>query len=613
MSMFVALQSVLYYVVACSPCRQCAYRRRRKREAALAKRQRKNELETDEPGLYRHPSPFSTNIYWREELALGPGPPQKKSSKESKGNNYQQQQRRLITAGTGSSLGSATSHGDGSASTMTMVGGGGGSSLERTSVQDRYHERHQREDEVLWGYGGYAHLEGRPDSVRGVGGKARARGTTSPEAYHHVKRNPPVNELHPPIVSTQPTTRSESRWMLQPPPSARVMSGKAWASRVQSGKSGDDNGGRVREKNAVERRRSAKTAEDDSRRRQEKPRRDIRAQNGSGKKRRRKPAIHFDGVSDPEGMEARGYSSDDDADVEDSGDESLDDEDEDEINKVPDSPSLVSRRRRSEPPLGTVKSGLSSIVDPPTTEDGFKSRNETGSRTTTLRKTVSASQDRPPRPPLAAAENSPSLKMLQELVVPGPDDCHNVGPNSISLSSSQPSQTITTPAKSIIITDVSTPSPALPPSASSPTGNLNFDFRFPCSPSPTAAAADTANQTQGSQQRYSTPPLSQPSSTNHLIRQDKDKSRKKAITTDPGAMVNASINNDGNDMNVNVNSPITTTTTTTMIRKDLDLDLDLEASGIRNGFGHWNRNLNLNRTMEMETVDRNMWRWSMDI
>lgn len=39
--------------------------------------------------------------------------------------------------------------------------------------------------------------------------------------------NPPINEMHPPIVSQLPSSREAARWMLLPPASADVMMGKA--------------------------------------------------------------------------------------------------------------------------------------------------------------------------------------------------------------------------------------------------------------------------------------------------------------------------------------------------------------------------------------------------
>ncbi len=54
-------------------------------------------------------------------------------------------------------------------------------------------------------------------------------------------RNPPVNDLHPPVVSTAPSSREETRWMLQPPPSAKIMEGK---ERVNRNRADSDRSGR---------------------------------------------------------------------------------------------------------------------------------------------------------------------------------------------------------------------------------------------------------------------------------------------------------------------------------------------------------------------------------
>lgn len=43
---------------------------------------------------------------------------------------------------------------------------------------------------------------------------------------YYVGRNPPVNDLHPPIVTTTPYDTGSMKWMLQPPPAASIMNGK---------------------------------------------------------------------------------------------------------------------------------------------------------------------------------------------------------------------------------------------------------------------------------------------------------------------------------------------------------------------------------------------------
>jgi hypothetical protein len=84
---------------------------------------------------------------------------------------------------------------------------------------DRWNRiRYQREDEALWG----GEAEG---SSVGLSGGGRARTSSSSKYYvptvHEIEEDP-----LPPIVSI-PRSSEEARWMLQPPPSAKVMAGKA--------------------------------------------------------------------------------------------------------------------------------------------------------------------------------------------------------------------------------------------------------------------------------------------------------------------------------------------------------------------------------------------------
>lgn len=52
--------------------------------------------------------------------------------------------------------------------------------------------------------------------------------------FYNAPRNPPVNEYHPPVVSSKPAHKDGLRWMLQPPPPAKVMEGKVPVSRSGS-------------------------------------------------------------------------------------------------------------------------------------------------------------------------------------------------------------------------------------------------------------------------------------------------------------------------------------------------------------------------------------------
>lgn len=163
---------------------------------------------------------------------MGPGPPQRKQ-REQKDKERERERnkggRGLATAGVGSSAATGAS----SADTVFGSEAADGREMEheRSSGEGWNRRRYQREDEMLWGIN-----MSRSGSQKGTpkGGRSRA-GTTSSACSYQYGCNPAVNDLHPPIVSTWPTNKSEMRWMLQPPPPARVMEGKERADRSRSG------------------------------------------------------------------------------------------------------------------------------------------------------------------------------------------------------------------------------------------------------------------------------------------------------------------------------------------------------------------------------------------
>ncbi|KAL9025915.1 MAG: hypothetical protein Q9196_005342, partial [Gyalolechia fulgens] len=210
-------QSAVFYYVSCAPCNELAHRRRRRKVAARSRTEQEMEQ-----GLYPHPSPFSTNIYWREEMTLGPGPPQKKRDRDKE--RQQRARERMANTECTRDLVTGSSAETGTSSADTMVALSSlqavtGFEQDRPNGDDWNRRRYQREDEFLWGI----------DSA------------SEAEDNYCTARNPAVNDLHPPVVSTQPTHPSETRWMLQPPPSAKVMEGKERATRPRSG-SGGSNG-----------------------------------------------------------------------------------------------------------------------------------------------------------------------------------------------------------------------------------------------------------------------------------------------------------------------------------------------------------------------------------
>lgn len=58
------------------------------------------------------------------------------------------------------------------------------------------------------------------------GGATTTSSLASSNSYQLPIRNPPVNDYHPPVVASRPAYRFAQRWMVQPPPPAKVMEGK---------------------------------------------------------------------------------------------------------------------------------------------------------------------------------------------------------------------------------------------------------------------------------------------------------------------------------------------------------------------------------------------------
>ncbi len=309
----VAVQSAVFYFMACTPCMSARNRHRAKKKFDKERKERA-ALEADEPPLYRHPSPFNVNPYWEEEIMMGPSLP-KKGRKQ---NN--QSQRKLASAGQDSSLatrsslvissqgalaavptggssgsggsdsGGAANSKDGAEATSTapaltsmqpdrasnenelhpesaaqnpprspsLVPDDGHSMtmLETTatatgtstteSIEGWNYKRYQREDEELWGSEPsrtHKLMDAIVKASSSAGrllestlGKERSSVTDQDRANFYAPTfiHPPVNDYHPPVVSSKPAHRDALRWMLQPPPPAKVMEGKIPVSRSTS-------------------------------------------------------------------------------------------------------------------------------------------------------------------------------------------------------------------------------------------------------------------------------------------------------------------------------------------------------------------------------------------
>ena len=209
-------QSAVFYYVSCAPCTKVREQRKVRKDAKRAKAER------EMAGTFRHPLPSGTNPGWDEEINLGPGPPPKRLTKEQAKKRKRLrlkplEDRELESAGAPSSTGTGTTSMD----TTT-----GASAVSQDLSQNRdanwNRRRYQREDEVLWG------LEEASSSTGDLSRTASGGG-----AYYYA-RNPEVNDLHPPVVSTAPISRKETQWMLQPPPKAKIMEGKERSNRSRS-------------------------------------------------------------------------------------------------------------------------------------------------------------------------------------------------------------------------------------------------------------------------------------------------------------------------------------------------------------------------------------------
>lgn len=232
MSFPVAFQSAVFYVLACTPCTQIRHRQKAK-DQAKKERLEKAKLETEQPGLYRHPSPFNTNPYWQDEISMGPSLPKKSTSKNSS-------QRGLTSAGRESStlsMSDRTNVGD------SRVHFGDSTTAMDDALSEDWNTRHgyQREDEELWGeWSGHklkdAFSKARDSAGRLIESTLGSKEVTEQERrdFYFAPRNAPINDYHPPVVSSKQPHKDAHKWMLQPPPPAKVMEGKVPVSRAAS-------------------------------------------------------------------------------------------------------------------------------------------------------------------------------------------------------------------------------------------------------------------------------------------------------------------------------------------------------------------------------------------
>ncbi|KAI2472112.1 hypothetical protein F4781DRAFT_30013 [Annulohypoxylon bovei var. microspora] len=245
MSFGVAVQSAVFYLVSCAPCLQAKHHQQSKAKAKK-EREEKARIQAENPGSYLHPDPFNTNPYWSEEIMMGP---RIQSKKYNDGRSKNTSQKRLSSPGkeSTSAAGSSTQVNSMSPGSSRTAVEGGKLSFSTTYSDDWNRKRYQREDEELWGQGhDLSRTHKLMDALKQAGSSAgrlfdaslgKEPKPVSDEDRHNfyfAPRNPPVNDYHPPIVRQKPTHKDGNKWMLQPPPPAKIMEGKVPVSRSGS-------------------------------------------------------------------------------------------------------------------------------------------------------------------------------------------------------------------------------------------------------------------------------------------------------------------------------------------------------------------------------------------
>lgn len=225
-------QSAVFFYVSCGPCFERSRRRRKLKEAKASQRAKTN----DGPGMNLQPAPFETNPHWNEEMALGPSPPSRRTNKADTIAS-----RGITTSGT------AVSQYSTAGSSLSDLGPAQSVSSVHLQGHSWNTKRYQRADEEFVYFPALEEVEDRPHAHRkgssvGVAGWSEEPMEKPSSIYYIPARAPPVNDLHPPVVSTVPAKKEERAWMKEPPPSASFMNGKKGVtarSRSGSGASGN--------------------------------------------------------------------------------------------------------------------------------------------------------------------------------------------------------------------------------------------------------------------------------------------------------------------------------------------------------------------------------------
>ena len=189
------------------------------------------------PGVYRHPSPSSTNPHWGTEIAAGPTLVTRGGKKKTATNNTARDSRRGLNT-------SMTQRSDNSnPSSSEDLSLSGGSRDGRVDSKLHFQQFQRDDEEPPWGFASTERLASSSTLDSSVQGSRIARPPRAhtrqaeAERSYSAHRNPQVNDLHPATV-TKIASREEAKWLMAPPPTADVMSGKERALRSRSDSGG---------------------------------------------------------------------------------------------------------------------------------------------------------------------------------------------------------------------------------------------------------------------------------------------------------------------------------------------------------------------------------------
>ncbi|EFR01573.1 hypothetical protein MGYG_04576 [Nannizzia gypsea CBS 118893] len=216
MWLFRGAQSAIFYYAACTPCTEHLQKRKRKRDAARSAREAgRDALVTDQPVFYQ-PTPFSTNRYWGEEIALGPGPPARRGRNNNNATSRRGSQKSLSVLEKEKPTVTERAVLTGVLEDLPISKDANNNKKSDTAssrLATRWNSvRYQRDDELLWG------CDARASS-------SSLRVATRGSSKYSLDPPPEVHDVYPPIASAL-MRKEEIQWMLQPPPSAKVMEGK---------------------------------------------------------------------------------------------------------------------------------------------------------------------------------------------------------------------------------------------------------------------------------------------------------------------------------------------------------------------------------------------------